>query len=150
MRARKPAQDRFNEKWEPVTESGCWIWTGTVCGENDYGQFFIDKHVRAHRASWMLHKGEIPDGMLVLHKCDIPQCVNPDHLFLGTQQDNIIDMTAKGRHHYQKRTHCKNGHEFTDENTRLAKNRGNARVCIKCNAEYQQKHRDKALTTKED
>lgn len=76
----------------------CWNW---VAGKEygGYGMFGIrDIVYRAHRISWILAYGEIPDGLWVLHKCDNPSCVNPNHLFLGTAQDNVDDMLAKGRH----------------------------------------------------
>lgn len=77
---------------------GCWLWTGSL--NNGYGQFRdanTNRPVLAHRKSWMLFCGEIPAGLGVLHKCDTPRCVRPDHLFLGDQQANIDDMHAKGR-----------------------------------------------------
>lgn len=93
-----PVRERFNNAYMPVTESGCWIWMLSLNADG-YGSLCIDKMFkRAHRLSWELHKGEIPIGMSVLHKCDIPACVNPDHLFLGTQSDNMKDMYAKERH----------------------------------------------------
>ena len=91
--------------WRRVNKDGplhpvhgrCWLWTGSMFGSG-YGQFCIHpRTVRAHRYSWELHKGEIEDGKIVMHKCDNRSCVNPDHLFLGTTQDNIDDMMAKGR-----------------------------------------------------
>jgi hypothetical protein len=88
-------EERF---WMKVNRSGsCWLWTAgtTVFG---YGQFFIDGRLEgAHRVSWRLHFGNIPDDLCVLHRCDVPACVNPAHLFLGTKSDNARDSVAKGR-----------------------------------------------------
>lgn len=87
--------DRF-EKF--VDKSGdCWLWTGSRMGEW-HGQFrFRGRAFLAHRAAWTLYVGEIPEGLLVCHKCDVPNCVNPDHLFIGTHKDNMQDMIRKGR-----------------------------------------------------
>src|SRR4029077_20972173 len=83
--------------WSKVNKiDGCWLGTAAVAGKGDYGYFgFQGKIQRAHRVSWILTFGEIPDGLFVLHKCDTPLCVRPDHLFLGTQQDNVDDMARK-------------------------------------------------------
>ena len=72
---------------------GCWLWKGKP-GSGGYGSW---KHGQAHRASWEFYRGPIPAGLQVCHRCDVPLCVNPDHLFIGTQSDNIQDMYAKGR-----------------------------------------------------
>ena len=93
-----PIEVRFEEQFVPEPNSGCWIWAGSVCGRG-YGTI-KDKFRamrRASRVSWELHVGEIPNGMCVLHKCDTPVCVNPDHLFVGTNKDNSDDMCRKGR-----------------------------------------------------
>ncbi len=81
------------------TVDACWLWTAsTVKG---YGQIGAGgtggRMLKAHRVSWEIHKGQIPDGMGVLHSCDTPLCVNPKHLFLGTTIDNNMDMVEKGR-----------------------------------------------------
>lgn len=76
-------------------ESDCWMWTGArMRGEGSYGRF---RNRLAHRVAWELFKGPIPFGLYVLHRCDNPPCVNPEHLFLGTQQDNMDDAHQKGR-----------------------------------------------------
>lgn len=90
-RERVDAPERF---WARVDKSGCcWVWTGS-CNNKGYGRFDGEY---AHRFSWRLLSGPIPDGLNVLHRCDNPPCVRPDHLFLGTVSDNARDMWAKGR-----------------------------------------------------
>lgn len=87
--------DRF---WEKVVKSeGCWEWSG-YCREG-YGRISIGNQVfrSAHRVSWELHNGLIPDGLFVLHRCDNTRCVRPDHLFLGTKAENNHDRHLKGR-----------------------------------------------------
>lgn len=74
-------------------ETSCWLWQRALFA-NGYGRF---GHLRAHRAAWEFVNGEITDGLLVLHKCDVRNCINVSHLFLGTQVDNMRDMIKKGR-----------------------------------------------------
>ena len=89
-------RERFENKIESGSD-GCTLWSGG-CNSNGYGQIgFKSKVLLAHRVSWELYRGEIPDGKCVLHRCDNPLCVNPDHLFIGTQLDNMLDRTEKSR-----------------------------------------------------
>jgi len=83
-----------------IVFNGCWVWQGS-CVTGGYGNLtFKCESLYAHRASWEVHNGPIPVGMSVLHKCDNRRCINPEHLFLGTQDDNIKDMYKKGRQAY--------------------------------------------------
>lgn len=100
----KPLAVRF---WAKVAKRhvGCWLWKGPIdtkgygylADEGGKGIHYAAKKVRAHRVSWELHNGPIPDGLNVLHRCDVRACVRPSHLFLGTQRDNLIDAREKGR-----------------------------------------------------
>ena len=122
--------DRFSSKVEPCPATGCWLWT--ACITRGYGRFKLDGVLAiAHRVSWELHVGPIPDGMYVLHRCDVRSCVNPNHLFLGTQLDNMKDASSKDRLHRKSLdlTHCKRGHEFTEENIRTVKGIRHCRAC---------------------
>ena len=88
-------RERFEAKVRKT--KGCWWWTACRI-KHGYGMLSVfGKNRAAHRMSWVLHRGSIPEGMLVCHSCDNPGCVNPAHLFLGTQKDNIRDCLAKGR-----------------------------------------------------
>lgn len=81
----------------------CWVWTGSKHRGRQHGQIGLRAGVLlwTHRLSWELTNGPIPGGLFVLHHCDNPPCVNPDHLWLGTQRDNVADMVAKGRGWWQ-------------------------------------------------
>lgn len=94
----RPVADRFMEKVDfYATPDDCWIWTASLRG-NGYGQFYYrGKCIPAHRAAYRMFVGPIPDDLFVCHTCDIRMCVNPDHLWVGTLQDNAADMVAKGR-----------------------------------------------------
>ena len=102
------SEARQERSWEKVNKTGeCWVWTGATKG-GGYGNFtdYADgakRHVLAHRFSWELHNGPVPaEKPLVLHHCDNPPCVRPDHLFVGTHRDNITDAIEKGRFHGRK------------------------------------------------
>lgn len=96
----KSTIERVLNKVSRIPFSGCWIFTGAI---NDFGYGIVGTgkrgapNDRAHRIAYKHFVGEIPKGMFVCHSCDVPSCCNPDHLFLGTNQDNVNDMMKKGR-----------------------------------------------------
>ena len=128
--------ERFNEKVERTDT--CWLWTGALNSKGYGSMSYNGKGTNAHRLSYILHKGEIPDGLIICHTCDTPKCVNPDHLWAGTPSENMKDMFAKDRQGSTSRqkTHCRRGHEFTPENIVLKTDsdgttQRNCRECIK-------------------
>jgi hypothetical protein len=148
-RPSEPAHVRF---WRFVVkdtdENACWAWTGAT---HDFGYGLLGSDsgkkggsIRAHRLSWEMHRGPIPSGMFVLHRCDNPPCCNPAHLFIGDAEDNSKDMWTKSRgvafpekalaSRLQKQklqTHCKRGHLLAGDN--LKKSKKGHRGCKICN-----------------
>jgi ribosomal protein L40E len=128
----KPARseaERLFAAVSPEPNSGCWLWTGKTVHAFGYVMLYIRRGERrcpsytAHRLSWELHRGPIPSGMCVLHACDTPACCNPDHLWLGTQQDNLADMHRKGRGRPGRGRTGKQRQEFTAEQIALVRSR---------------------------
>lgn len=142
-------EKRFNSKINK-TPSNCWEWTGSRLPKG-YGQFRALGEQYAHRVSYILKYRVDIDGLVVCHRCDNPPCVNPEHLFIGTLDDNMRDMVLKGRSKKGKHyvTACPQGHEYTEENT-LVRREG-ARTCLICkrkqDRENQRRYRMKKATT---
>lgn len=92
-------QQRFEQHYTPEALTGCWLWTAAV-NKDGYGKVKVQgRDTTAHRWSWTLHNGPVPEGLHVLHRCDVPSCVNPAHLWLGTNLENDRDKRAKRRHY---------------------------------------------------
>lgn len=118
------AVTRIERFWTMVTKGpGCWIHRGFLLGR--YAGFWNGKtNVGAHRFLFEHLNGPIPEGMEVCHRCDVPRCVNPDHLFLGTHDDNMKDAKAKGR--FPLKAHCKRGHVLNEVG------RARSGGCLRC------------------
>jgi len=137
----KPAapDDVYNAKWVSRLmgrvypgENGC-ILTRGFHNADGYGQIYHRSLGDfPHRVLMILLYGPIPDGKMVCHRCGNHGCVNPAHLYIGTMQQNARDTVAMGRHRESQKTHCKQGHEFTPENTRMVGPRKTKRQCNEC------------------
>lgn len=123
----------------PEPNSGCLLWEGAVTRDG-YGLVRRNNtNHRVHRLAWEEAKGPIPEGLNVCHTCDVPACCNPDHLFLGTQLDNVADMRTKGRFKGGSslnalKTHCPQGHEYTPDNVYLYNGMRSCKACSNARA----------------
>lgn len=123
-----------------VKTDSCWLWDGALNSKGYGSMGFLKKGWLAHRLSYTAFKGPIPDGLLVCHSCDVPSCVNPDHLWLGTTRDNQRDSESKGRAGWQngepsqtRRTHCRRGHDYSVVGVYVQIKNGKAnRDCMEC------------------
>jgi hypothetical protein len=145
--------------WNRVSKTdGCWLWTGCLAS-NGYGRFPLNyRRIPAHRYAWTLSNGPIPAGLEVCHHCDVRRCVRPDHLFLGTREDNIQDAKQKRRFPWNTSTHCRRGHELTGKNLILRSTPAvtangvervyQARVCRTCKRITSNKSKAKILAAR--
>lgn len=113
-----PVEPRINAGYIPIPESGCWLWIKSV-DTKGYAQISVNgKNELAHRVSWVINKGDIFGDLCVLHKCDIPSCINPDHLFLGSHDENMKDMKKKGRVKFYSKLSIEKVKEIREEYSR--------------------------------
>ena len=122
-------QERFEEKYIPEPNSGCWLWfAGMACG---YGAFKVAEwgEQRAHRVSYLLYKGEIPRGKELDHLCRVKCCVNPEHLEAVTHAENMSRSPIGAVPINGRKTHCKYGHPFAGDNLRKNHRRRVCRIC---------------------
>lgn len=126
-----------------LVSDGCWEWTGSR-NRQGYGRFSYEggRFVFAHRYMFELFFGQIPQGMLVCHRCDNPSCVRPEHLFAGSARDNALDREAKGRGFEASQQVCQRGHAFVGENVYIHPQTG-ARNCRTCRNENSRRNNAK-------
>ena len=138
MTERTSANQRFDVKWTPEPNTGCWLWTASDNGRG-YGTFRVgEKMVRAHRYAYERWVGPIPKGLQLDHLCRVRCCVNPDHLEAVTCQENLLRGETVPAANAAK-THCPQGHEYNEENTYVYLN--GRRHCRTCQADANVRYR---------
>lgn len=138
--------ERFEKKIERVPFSTCWLWIASTMRDG-YGTFFFHKKVMlAHRVAWILYKGELPDDIDVLHKCDVKYCVNPDHLYLGSDPDNATDAVIRKRNFNSAKMECIQGHPLYGANLYVFPNE--KRMCRICQLERRRDWTDRNKNVK--
>lgn len=129
-----PIRERFDAKWTPEPNTGCWLWTGAINKGNGYGHFGPNRGIiathRAHRVAWILYRGPVPEGMVIDHMCRVRSCVNPDHLRLATPQQNALENSVSIVAALAKKTHCPQGHPYAGHNLKYSAQ--GSRVCREC------------------
>ena len=132
-------------KVQPEPNSGCWLWDGPTDGKG-YGFFKLNnRSVRAHRHSYEMHKGPIPEGLFVDHKCSNRTCVNLAHLDAVTAKENADRTVARGRHQHATKTHCRHGHPYSGENLVLVSGERRCAECLRRNAREYERRRKLAV-----
>ena len=122
----------LEDRIERIPFSGCWLWLGPIAG-NGHGIASVEagKRKGAHRVAFELYKGIVSGALNILHKCDVKSCVNPDHLYAGSQADNMTDAVERGQHFQSTRTECKFGHPYSGDNLYMRPD-GRGRECKIC------------------
>lgn len=117
----------------------CWLWTGPLCGRNGrYGKIgWQGTTYSTHRMAAMVFKGFNGCASLqVNHTCDNTRCINPEHLYIGTQSDNLKDCVKRGRHPEANKTHCPHGHPYNKQNTLVFRGKRDCRECNRIKSRY--------------
>ncbi len=134
---------KVENRIERIPFSGCWIWLGPIAG-NGHGVTRNEKGrvTGAHRLFFERTNGKLSAAVNVLHKCDVKTCVNPEHLYAGTQVENVKDTVRRGQHFWAKQTTCLKGHPLSGDNLYLRPD-GRGRECKACGLERIRKYLEK-------